>query len=350
MKLDNRDTMVTWFCQNYKPLVDGMKEISHFPSHRTNHPFHGEGPVWTHVLMVMTHIQCDETLSSTNKQVLLTVGLLHDIGKVSAHQVKDDGEKYSFEGHEGLSFFKALDILDHMEKEDDFYSNFMKLTIARMVSLHGTGIIFDEGSTDYYLAHRFRKADKEGAIRNIDENIFAQYPKRKISSRAKVEKDKHVILMCGLPGSGKTTVVGEYNGYYIVSRDNYMEKYYYLYNEKGLETSNDIYHWIYSEENLPNFNMDFDRYLNKVAKEQDKVIVDMTLLTAGKRRNMLNRFSKFNATCVCLLTGEKEFHRINDQRELEGSGLSKERFRELKKKFIFPIEAEGFEQIHVRTR
>ena len=352
MKLDNRDKLVTWFCQNYKSYVDDMKNCSHFPEHRTNHPFHGEGSVWTHTMMVMTHIHCDMELNVPDKQVLLTVALLHDVGKPASRQTKplgEDDHKFSFEGHEGLSTYTAIDILNSMEKEDNFYSNSTRKLILELISLHGTSILYEEDTLEYKLQHRFRLADKGGAIRNVDEDIFKQYPKRKVSNRRNVQDDKVLWLMVGMPGSGKTKYIEDNfdDTHYIISRDRYMDTFYYKRNPDsfGTETHNEIYAWINEEDNIVEFNAEFDLYINNAAKIHNKVVVDMTMLTAGKRRNILNRFSKFKANCVCILAGNKLINDVNDIRDTQDCGIPVERLKTLKKKLLIPIKEEGFERV-----
>jgi len=357
MKLNNRDKLVTWFCENYWQWVQAMKATNHFPEHRTDHPFHGEGSVWTHTMMVMTNIDCDENIEeeiiNENKQILLTVALLHDIGKPLSRQVKEQGEKFSFEGHEGISYYKAIDILKSMEKVDDFYTNDRIFLILKLISVHGTHILFEENSRDWYLSNRFRKADKRGAVRNVDENIFAQYPKKKVSSRKHTLEDKELIICVGLPGSGKTTYIEEnLKDYFVISRDKFMIEYYdsFTTNNSELVTGNTIYDFINHEDNIESFNKLFDNFINVVSKREDKVVIDMTMLTFGKRRSMLNKFSKHNANCVVFISGEKEINRVNRERETFDAGLTDSRLLTLKKKFIFPIEEEGFNDVRLRFR
>ena len=48
----------------------------HFPDTETAHPFHGEGSVWTHTMMVMTNIDVSIDLDRDSKQILLTFNIL----------------------------------------------------------------------------------------------------------------------------------------------------------------------------------------------------------------------------------------------------------------------------------
>ena len=168
-----RDNLVVWFCKTYPTVVKRLKEVSHFPEDRDEHPFHNEGSIWTHIMMVMTHIMCDFQLSDEHKNILLIVALFHDIGKPASLEVKYDEKKrfikHSFNGHEGISVFKALGYWDSLENEFDFYANSqIKLKVFELIGRHGTSII-QEDPEMLFLQKRFRIADKEGAIRNVDE-------------------------------------------------------------------------------------------------------------------------------------------------------------------------------------
>ena len=145
----NRDKLVTWFCQTHPFPVRRMKEVEHFPDDRTNHPFHGEGSVWTHTMMVITHIMCDKSLSIYHKNILLAVALFHDVGKPDSLRIRYDEKKemvkHSFDGHEGFSVCKAIDYWDSLEKEFNFYANYdVKITVFELIGRHGTNIIQEE--------------------------------------------------------------------------------------------------------------------------------------------------------------------------------------------------------------
>jgi hypothetical protein len=64
----------------------------------------------------------------------------------------------------------------------------------------------------------------------------------------------------------------------------------------------------------------------------------------------LNVFQKHSASCLLFISGEKEIDRVNDEREVLDAGLTKTRLLTLKKKFVFPIAEEGFDNVRCLIR
>ena len=349
-KLDTRDKLINWFCKEEPNLVHWMKRSNH-AADPTNHPFHLEDSVWTHTLMVMTYAE-----AKNMGQVILTVGMLHDIGKCSTRQYNEEKNRFSFNGHEGVSTVNAIDILAKMEISDNFYTNAVRLLILKLISLHG--IDLNDGTILSRMHRQFREADKMGAVRNVDENIFGQYGTRKYSNRGKVRDGKEIILMVGLPCSGKTTyIANNFKDYYIISRDDEIENFC-----DSLDPStpmnpgninlrpvvnakhNDKFEFVYgTDERYDAFTQYFDKKLIQVSKTYDKVVIDMTLMALGKRRGMLNIFQHFHARAVVLFLGKKEIYYRNSNRV--GKTVATYKFDVMSQKFTLPILEEGFEKI-----
>ncbi len=341
--MNERDKLIIWFVKNYRDVMIKLENTRHYPTHRTDHPYHLEGSVWTHTMMVMTHIE-STIADPVVKKILLTVGMLHDLGKVDAFKNKGN-ERYSFEGHEGISTFQAIDILVSLEKDDDFYNKKMRLSIIKLISIHGTDNRLS--GVEAELADLFRKSDKLGAVRN--EKTIGNYPRTKLAAR----KPKHnqLILLCGLPGSGKSTLRNkEYKDHYCISRDDELLKQYNTrYAEThGEKTKSEVYQFITQDETrFKQFNEYFNDYLVKVAKSKpERLIIDMTLLSLGSRRKMLNIFSDYEAHCECFLIGDELITHRNNERVENGESLNHSKFIDLKRKFVAPVEKEGFETIN----
>ena len=193
-----------------------------------------------------------------------------------------------------------------------------------------------------FLQKRFRVADKEGAIRNVNEDIFAQYPKVKLAKRGTNVDNKKLIIMSGLQGSGKTTYARELadQGYYVLSRDDEIMKFCEAYED--VSNYNDAWQFLYSDDDrLKTFEESFDRLISEVSKHQDKVVIDMMMLTISQRRKMLNIFSKFEKKIVVLLIGLIRYSEINKDR----GKVSPQKIKDSVRKFIWPVKEEGFHDI-----
>lgn len=73
-----------WFKKHYPDLHNQMVSCDHTHSNGGRNPFHMEGDVFTHALMVL-----DLAKEDINH---IFAALLHDIGKVSTRHEKSDGK------------------------------------------------------------------------------------------------------------------------------------------------------------------------------------------------------------------------------------------------------------------
>lgn len=159
--------LVNWFQVHFHVLADSMGASTHHAVSNEPNPYHGEGPVWTHTMMV-----CLRAENENANKIVSICALLHDIGKPEARDVipfeakkpvhsesneirnagKEDGKtsglnnftdrefKTHFRGHEGLSFYRAIEIVNKLEDEGILDVE-EKIQILTIISLHGT--LFD---------------------------------------------------------------------------------------------------------------------------------------------------------------------------------------------------------------
>jgi len=75
-----------------------------------------------------------------------------------------------------------------------------------------------------------------------------------------------------------------------------MKEYYnqWFVSTEGEKNKADIYNFI-TQNHLKDFNEYFDRFLCRV--KEDNILIDMSMLSFGSRRKMLNIFSNYEATC-----------------------------------------------------
>ena len=94
-------------------------------------PYHMEGSVWTHTMMVMNEMKNHGHYSDVTE----IITMLHDIGKCDVRDVKtkDDGSvRVRFFGHSGFSFYRAIDVMKDWELAVD-----AQIHILSAIALHG---------------------------------------------------------------------------------------------------------------------------------------------------------------------------------------------------------------------
>ncbi len=107
--------------------------ISHNdPSLNIYSNWHLEGSIYTHTMMVLSHMQYLCKQMPSRQKELLIVALLHDIGKIVTKELKDE-EKFTFYGHANVSSFLASGILSVL---DPTLSHEQKIFILRLINYH----------------------------------------------------------------------------------------------------------------------------------------------------------------------------------------------------------------------
>lgn len=354
----NRDKLVNWFIDNFPKFYSDMLDSSHYVDRFQPNIFHVEGTVWTHTMMAMTWIEARYDLTfelngevtsdeMDDYVVLLTSAMLHDLGKPTCEEMNEANEKKpvrnSFKGHEGVSVMYSIEVLKKLKKDfPDVYTDDIIELIIKVIGTHGVAL--DEGDCKLTnLRKQFRITDKKGAVRKVDEGLFSQYSGRKFSSTKNVVPEKEIVFMVGQPCSGKSTEIDKnYSDYARVSRDNKLME----FAPDGMNYSQ-AYRHIHNDDVL---SKEFDRYFEDFIKEtsqnEDKVIVDMTMMPMSSRRKMMNKFPKHTRKAVVMMTDyDSLIERNFDRYEREGKNIPEYVFLNMAKGFVYPVEAEGFVDI-----
>ena len=112
----NRDKLITSFITNFPELYIDMKKSKHYVNILDLNPFHGEGSVWVHTMMVMTWIEAKYCENYNDDYIiLLTTAMLHDIGKPICEGAVEASDtkpiRNSFKGNEGVYVMKCISII-----------------------------------------------------------------------------------------------------------------------------------------------------------------------------------------------------------------------------------------------
>jgi predicted kinase len=351
-----RDKLAVWFLRNEPNKYRDMFESTHTVNMFEPNVFHAEAGTLVHTYMVMTWIEAQkEKYSNEDYIVLITSALLHDTGKPNCQETMPANDtkpiRNSFKGHEGVSSFFAVGVLKKLQKEfPEIYTKEIIEKIIKVVSLHGTYI--DETSDIYFLRDEFRKADKNGAIRLVDEGLYSQYEKRKFLKPTPQDLGKSLTVLIGLPNSGKSTLRAEMKKLnkhlFVVSRDDMLEDFYQ--RKTGEITDyNTMYRFLHEDDILlKEFKKEFEDLLNSIAKNKSDILIDMTQLSLSSRRKMLNHFPKFHKKAIVIMTDNNTLYERNDKRyEETGKFISRTVIENMMTSFTFPVLEEGFNDIQL---
>jgi predicted kinase len=333
-----------------------MKNCEHSHPKGNLSPYHMEGSIWTHTMMVTTVIDCMDSLTTYEKKILLITALLHDIGKPDALIEKsssDRGSYYSFHSHEGISTFLATDILSDMSNVFQLSSSDIKLILS-IISLHGSRVddIFLNSSCFSYsnrlnfFRGKFRLADKSGAVRSDFNGIEPDYEKRKYHKQLTKHENKELIIMSGIPCSGKSTFI-EKNlpDYFLISRDECLSSFVATLPSNPCKDMNytEIFKYVHSDDDIErNFNLFFNRFLQE-SKSKDKLVIDMTMGSLKSRRSMMNIFGNYNFKSIVMLPTLSTIRLRNSNRT--GKIISNYVLDSMIKGFTMPVQHEGFDSV-----
>ena len=277
--------LVNWFQIKFTDLANDMKSSNHNAAPDEPNPYHIEDSVWTHTMMV-----CLRAENDNSNKIVNICALLHDIGKPESrdtipfeakkpvhsesNEIRNDGKndgkssglqrvipksgiKTHFRGHEGLSFYKSISVLNELEKEG-VISDYEKTEILTIISLHGTlfdsigengemkkpNKVFDkfrspgtfvnlvsqvrnDSTGRFFMSKDGRK--NHGALLGSElftELQYREYKQENSGYRDIKDGDPSITVLIGPPASGKSTWRSEnITDEVVISRDDEMIKY-----------------------------------------------------------------------------------------------------------------------------
>lgn len=338
MNLYNCDmtTLVSWFQLEYPEIVQSMRESSHHGE--SLNPYHIEGTIFEHTLLVCKQA---EKLPYTLK----LAALLHDIGKPLTRSVNPKNGNVSFYNHDAVGAFHALKILKREElglskKEQVFIFNLIALhTQIYKLDVEQLAAIGDKELVQGLI--KLGKADHEGRFHTKGDAVIPDIEDIPFKEPRKIGTEKEVVILVGLPASGKSTWVESFNNefawwedyHYIVSRDSLI-----MQLGKG---SNYNEKWETVDQNLVNKKLEND--FRHVAKSNSSVIVDMTHMSKKSRRRSLSHFgADYKKKAVVFLTDLEEIKLRNEGRS--GKIIPEEVYDKMLKSF-YPPSLSEFDEI-----
>lgn len=354
--------LVSWFQLNYPDLVKAMKEAQHHYNEALLNPYHIEGDVFTHTMMVCLMAR---TVAPDNDLVRWS-SLLHDIGKPGARRINDETKRVAFHGHEGLSSFMAIDILN---RTDIPVAD--KIMIHKLVAMHGELFHFVksdgtiksdiletfkgerallENLTYQVWADSFGRFWESGRVTNISTDLPDHFRPiiEQLSYGVQPMKNTgapQLTILVGPPCAGKSTwIVANGGNATIVSRDALVEV---AGTKRGLNYS-EAFKFLNSNKDVS--DAEVDGVLNSTVIEARNagkdVVIDMTSMSKKSRRRWVSEFSKYDKKAVVFLTGFEELKKRNKIRaEKTGKYIPDHVLQDMCIRYSIPTYAEGFDDI-----
>lgn len=352
--------LIVWFQKEYPEMVTDMMASNHHyenmdkltqssdvveGSLRTPidiNPYHQEGDVWTHTMMV-----CKQAENMPYEVKI--AALLHDIGKPDTREINPKNNHVMFLNHDAVSAFKAIEVLNRPELN---LTKDQKVLIFNMIALHTqvfkqTREQLGRTCTDNSLLltgllalghadHEGRFTNKPGEIPNLSE--IQQWHR----TRVYPENSKEVIILCGIPNSGKSTWVEKNvpddsnvpGTVSVVSRDELIK----------LSNPSLTYNEAWKQANQNEIDKQLTQ-LFKLAKmsQFNTTIVDMTHMSKKSRAKSLSHFgSEYKRKCVVFLTDLPTIFKRNSERE--GKVINRKVIEQMMTSF-YPPTLDEFDEI-----
>lgn len=334
--------------QHHWMLYDGdLSEISqeiNFTMPKKVNPYHVEGDVWTHTMMV-----CQEAERLGLSKLLKYCALLHDVGKPNCRKLLDEKKYVAFYGHEPYSAFLSLDILKHYEFTEDEIIHAFKL-----IAMHTEPFKLDpmkltkrlQGQNEFYKdLMKLNKADQNGRFsdnprNNTNPELLGVVPN--LYKNDFHANSPEIVVLIGLPCSGKSTErknLLKSKNYAILSTDDIL-----METAEGKDYNEK---WKNFDRKLGDKLMDERK--NEAIKKRQDIIVDRTNLSRKSRRKFLGQIPKiYKKRAIVCLTGMEEIFRRNKERNLEeGKNIGRDVFDRMMKQFYPPFYDE-FDEIEWR--
>ena len=387
--------LVNWFQIEFAELALDMKLSNHNAVNNEPNPYHLEDNVWTHTMMVCLRAQ------DGNNVVKLTA-LLHDVGKPYARDVipfgapKPDynGEgrattkehskhgreiKTIFRGHEGISFWFSIDVLNRLMDYGIITEKDMN-EVLQHVSLHGSLFnrlkdgrehkpeqvvnMFDDiivykdyidivrnDSTGRFHVNENSRSDT-GALLGTEiytEDIFYKYINEDKLWDANSNSGKPMVtVLVGLPCAGKSTFLNNIEGEHtVISKDLVILE---MGEAMGLSEYSDIYKKLTDTEHKEAYKVTMERFHEAVMRKEN-IYIDLTNMSKKSRNKYIHQLKNYTTRAIVFVTGQEALNYRNALRaENEGKHIPRGVYKNMMMSFITPTlyEFDVVEYFHSR--
>lgn len=317
---------IQWLQTAHPDLVDSMLRSSHHYDAEHLNPWHLEGDVWSHTMLVAQAY-------SMSQDVDVSVGLtalLHDIGKPLAVKRLPEKKRLVFKGHESMSAWISWRLLS-----DDILQLplVQRIRVFQLVALHGC-LYADWFSDDadlralelnaafsgfepLFVKQLYRQIsnDMAGQVtrnpNNKEDNLACLQDITFMRQPAVAQHTIPVIFLVGVAGAGKSSLRDRYAGYQIVSRDDCLHAL----------TGESHYRRAWQQQEMdPSLAQKIDHQVqvdfNHALKTGEPILLDLTNLSRRSRRRWLSQLTEqHQAEAVIVMSDDQTLWRRNASRE-----------------------------------
>ena len=332
-------------------LTEAMEKNTHHFDRTNLNPYHLEGGTFVHSMMVCLMA---ETLKVND--LVKVACVLHDVGKPMSTKVDAETGKVKMFGHEGLSVFLGMKFLNSLSLTTE-----QKIRVLQLISLHTVlykamrNESFEKDIVNQFKGNaellmdlidmsacdalgRFMDGDEkrefwENAQNNLGHLVYkcdAPYIPRATKGEA--------IILVGPPMSGKSTWMKKNaEGYTVISRDEMVLKL----------AKTDDYGDAWAKVDQDKVNAAYELHKKEVVKRDEKIIFDLTHMTAkGRNRSLQGLPRDMKRVCVVFITSIETLKERNLKRtKEENKHIPDYVLKNMMGSFEFPLVSEGFDEI-----
>jgi len=336
------------FISSYKPLYELMKETEHgdFDKGKFSSYHVGES-VWTHTMMVLSHMENIVQTEGSNlpqdfKKLLLLAALFHDTGKVYCKEEKEG--KITFYNHANISSLLIKQDFVRKVLEDSCILEFSIFMWYLTLLVNQHQLFFKLPTTEKGYARLCRKLDypllvdlllllrKADSLGNINSQGYIDIDfcfESKYATLSKRAQGKIAYVLVGLPGAGKTTWANK-QSLHVVSRDDEVMKL----------GGNASYMENWGVVDQKEVDANFEKHLSNTMTTGESFILDETNLTRKSRKALYNRLKEAGYFVQIVLFLADVEHCVKAQNTRPGKSIDVGVITNMAKSFSMPLTDE----------